>query len=167
MTARLLLWLTVVIFCFHLGGHLFDILANQPNWRSGEVADVSQLRDFYAKASPTIFFAIITISGPFVSLAALLSVWKQKAPVTVYLGIAFLIALLVLIWTVTFFVPINQYLFSTADYEPEKLSELVSRWITMEYFRVAVIALGTLSAILGVDAYYSNVAAKNQSSQPS
>jgi hypothetical protein len=153
MKIKFFLWLTVIIFCFHLGGHLFDMIANQPNWKSGEIADVSRLRDFYAQSSPKNFFIYLVMGGPIINLFSFILVWNIGNRTKWFFGLSFIISVIIAIFTVGFFVPINEYIFNTINYDPIKLKELVFKWIAMENLRVVIIALGTLSSILGVNAY--------------
>ncbi len=158
MYTKSLLWLTVIISCFHFGGHLFDMLANQPNWKSGEIMDVLKYRDFYALSSPKNFFIILVMGGPLINLLALVSVWKLGKRLRGYIGLSFLITLVVMILTVSFFVPINDYIFNTEelDLDAGKLIILVNDWISMEKLRVLLLGLGMLFSILGINSYYEN-----------
>ncbi len=123
-----------------------------PNWESGEVNDVRIYRDFYHKSSPTKYFAPLVLGTPIVSLTALILVWKKGGRTRTLLGVSFLIAAGVAIWTVLFFVPINQYI-QTGEYNPVELKELVTKWIRYDYLRLAVVGIGLASSIWALTSY--------------
>ena len=147
----------MLLFSFHFAGHLFDIIANQPNWKSGTITDVSNYRDFYVHSSPKYYFILIVLGSPVVCLLALISVWSNGNRIKIFVGASFLISLIVLLFTVIFFVPINEYIFSTSTYDGVKLKDMVSRWITMEYIRFLLIGLGLVTSILGLEEFYKKV----------
>ncbi len=153
MVTKLLLWLTVILFSFHFAGHLFDIVANQPNWKSGEILDVSNYRDFYHYSSPKNYFFLPVVGGPLICLIALILVWKNRTKAKLFIGTSFLISVIVLVFTVIFFVPINEYIFSTSEYDASKLKDSVSKWISMEYIRFILIGLGMITSIMGLESY--------------
>ena len=150
--AKLFLWATLLFFSFYFSGHLFDIIANVPNWESGEVNDVQLYRDFYHKSSPTRYFAPLVLGTPVVSLIALILVWKKGRRTRTLLAASFLIAVGVSIWTILFFVPINQYI-QTAEYNPLELKRLVTKWVRYDYLRLAVLGIGLASSLLALTSY--------------
>lgn len=74
MTAKISLWAALFVFCFYFAGHLFDLTANVPNWKSGDASDVQLYRDFYRRSSPTVYFAPLVLGAPILSLIASLSI---------------------------------------------------------------------------------------------
>ena len=150
--AKLFLWATLLFFSFYFSGHLFDIIANVPNWESGEVNDVQLYRDFYHKSSPTRYFAPLVLGTPIVSLIALILVWKKGRRTRTLLAASFLIAVGVSTWTILFFVPINQYI-QTAEYNPLELKRLVTKWVRYDYLRLAVLGIGLASSLWALTSY--------------
>lgn len=153
MKQELFLWITVIVFSFYFAGHLFDLLANIPNWKSGDIMDVSKYRDFYAKASPKNYFFPFVIGTPIVSLICLFLVWNIGDPARIFLIMSSLIALLVSVATIKYFVPINDYIFTSTEYDQVKLKKLVSGWIKMDYIRVAILGVGLLTSILALKSF--------------
>lgn len=153
MTTLIFLWLSLILYSFYFAGHLFDILANVPNWKSGELEAVGRYRAFYGKSTPKNYFLPLVLGTPVVSLIALYLVWPLGNPITLYLGIAVLMTLAVLVMTVKIFVPINKYIFGSQEYDPVQLKKMVNRWISLDYLRLFLIGLGMIAAILGLDAF--------------
>ena len=152
MLAKSFMWATMLLFSFYFAGHLFDIIANVPNWSSGEVGDVTLYRNFYRKSSPSNYFAPLVLGTPIVSLIALILTWKKGGSTKILLGASFLTAAGVAVWTALFFVPINQYI-QTGEYNPIELKELVTKWVTYDYLRLASIGVGLTSSIWALASY--------------
>jgi glucan phosphoethanolaminetransferase (alkaline phosphatase superfamily) len=155
MTSRVLIWTVVILFCFFFAGHLFDLIVNVPNWQSGEIETISNYRDFYWKTTPKAYFLPLMIGTFLVSLIAYLSVRGENKTIKVYILTCILISLIVFLFTIILFVPINEYIFSTSDYEPDKLEGLVNKWVKFDYLRLLLVGVGLASSILGLNAYYN------------
>ncbi|THH40486.1 anthrone oxygenase family protein [Neolewinella litorea] len=151
MTTLFILWLTVLFFAFHLAGHLFDMRANQPNWRSAEPDAVKRYRDFYRVSSPRQFFAPLVIGCPLAALAALAFAWEYGGAALGYLTLTFCTGLAVLILTVVYFVPVNKYLFTAESLDAGRLKKRTAFWMSLEYVRVSLLVVGLLAAILALE----------------
>lgn len=155
MITIFLLWLTLTMYSLYFAGHLFDILANVPNWKSGIISDVSKYRDFYVKSSPKNYFLPLVLGTPIISLITMVMVWKIESPVFQYISVAFLISVITLLLTIKYFVPINEYIFTSPEYDPVTLKEMVSKWVKMDYMRLFLIGVGMLSSIFALVIYYN------------
>lgn len=153
MITKISLWLTVILFSFYFAGHLFDLVANIPNWKSGEIGDVEKYRDFYNQASPKNYFLLLVLGTPIISLISLGLIWQSGGPSRYFIAVAFVISVIVLVFTIKYFVPINEYIFSSANYDPLELKTKVSNWISADYFRIFLIGTGMLTAIAGLNEY--------------
>ncbi len=153
MGTILFLWLTVILYSFYFAGHMFDLLANVPNWKSGEINDVSSYRDFYSKSTPKNYFFPIVVGTPVISLITLIFVWNYKNPVTLLIAFSFLISIIVFVFTLRFFVPINEYILKSSEYDAETLKYKVSRWVKMDYVRILMVGVGLITSILGLNGY--------------
>lgn len=154
MISELFLWLTVLIFSFYFAGHVFDLLANIPNWKSGDIRDVSKYRDFYTKASPKNYFLPFVVGTPLICLICLIFVWNMGNPIRMFLIIFSLMSLISLVLTIKYFVPINEYIFNSAEYDQVKLKKLVSGWVKMDYVRLFLLGAGLLTSILALKSFY-------------
>lgn len=150
---ELFLWLTVITFSFYFAGHLFDLLANIPNWKSGDITDVSKYRDFYTKASPKNYFLPLVIGTPIICLTCLFFVWNIGTPVITLLMISTFISLIITVATIKYFVPINEYIFTSSEYDPVKLKKLVHGWVKMDYIRLFLLGVGLLTSIFALRSF--------------
>lgn len=157
MITIIFLWLTVILFSFYFAGHLFDLVANVPNWKSGEIADVEKYRNFYSQASPKSFFALLVLGTPAVSLITLGLVWQSAGLSLHFLAATFILSVIVLVFTLKHFLPINKYIFTSATYDQVELKKVVSKWISADYFRLLLIGAGMLTAIGGLNEYLKHL----------
>jgi len=89
------------------------------------------------------------------SVVCLILVWEEGELIPLYIGLSFVMAMVVLILTLAFFVPINKYILDTADYDPAELKKRVKKWVRMDYFRFFLLLLGLLAALTGMYIYLS------------
>ena len=155
MTSKALIWTVVILFSFFFAGHLFDLIVNVPNWKSGEIGSISSYRDFYWETTPKAYFLPLMIGIFLVSLLALISVRGESKTIKLLILTSFLTSIIVFIFTIMFFVPINEYIFSNTEYEPNKLEELVNKWVKFDYLRLLLVGVGLTASILGLNAYYN------------
>ena len=90
-----------------------------------------------------------------VSLVALISARGESKTIRTLILVCILISSIVFLFTIVFFVPINDYIFSTSEYEQDKLEELVNEWVRFDYLRLFLVGVGLTSSILGLNAYYN------------
>ena len=140
------LWALVIGYCLFLGGHLFEIVALVPNWRSGSPIEVGRYRDFLAHSGPGAYFQLILLPTLIAAIASVGLTWSKRR-----LRILSLVPTVVIlaygIWTTLYFVPINGYV-GQPTYEPGTLKLMVDGWVFWETPRAGLVALGLVSAIV-------------------
>ena len=154
MFSRLAIWLIVILFGFLFAGHLFDLSVNVPNWKSGEIVEVSAYRDFYVKTTPKVYFLPVMLGLFVVNLLGIVLIRRANKAVRLSILICMLIVLIVFVFTILVFVPINDYILANSDYAPDKLKKLVTKWVKLDYFRLLLVGIGFASSIFAIDAHY-------------
>jgi hypothetical protein len=142
---RCVLWALAIGYSFFLGGHLFEMIALVPNWRSGSPVDVARYRDFLSQSGPGAFFQIILIPTLIAAIVSAILVWPKRS---LRGGALIPIVVIVLygVWTTMYFVPINAYI-GQPTYEPERLKVLVSGWVFWEMVRAGLVSVGLVGAV--------------------
>jgi hypothetical protein len=148
----ILLWSIVLLFSFHLAGHLHNMLANMPNWSSGSIEDMNRYGNFYHKATNTRFFAPVIFISVIVCILSLFFVWNQNGFTRNMVLLDLFIAMATLVAVLTVFRPMNEY-FALQQYDPILLKSMVSRWIMYNYIRFFMILTGLVAAIWNLNAY--------------
>ena len=147
MIKRIVLFATVLFFCFHLTGHIYENIVLVSNWKSGEVADVVRYVDFLRVGSPSQFFSIAQFGCVLASLVSLIAVWREKGNVRLFAGLTLIISVLVMVETIVIHVPINIYMGTTTNFDPVELKAKVTTWVNFEYLRILLIAIGLGTSI--------------------
>ncbi len=61
--------------------------------------------------------------------------------------------IVVFVFTIFVFVPINDYIFSTSTYDTKKLEELVNKWVKLDYLRLFLVGIGLTTSIFAISNY--------------
>lgn len=150
------MWANAIVFAAYLAAHLFDIFIIIPNWKSGAMQEIILFNDFFHKTNPVNFYRVIMYISTALSLLCFLVYMRNGNPVMILLAICLLIDILIDIVTIHYFTPINEYLFfeSTDKLDPERVNQYVSRWVTADYLRVALISIGFFTSVMAVHYSY-------------
>jgi hypothetical protein len=150
------LWINALVFCIYLSGHLFDIFIIVPNWNAGTVDEIALYNAFFHSTDPRYFFSIIRPFSIAISFICLVLYWSRGTPVRVLLLIGFLIDILIYIVTLSYFSPINDYLFlkEPTTMDPSLVKGFVSQWIASNYIRIALITVGFYASLRAVHFSY-------------
>lgn len=138
MKKRILLWLNAFFASAYFIGHLFDFLVVMPNWRAGNVELLINYRTFFVNADPGAFFRIFVIASVLISVISFFSYLKSDKQIKIMLITNLVLTLGAFLFTMFYFLPINNYLFWSKEInlEPAKTMELAHQWVFGEHFRV-------------------------------
>ncbi len=150
--ATILIWSIMLIYGFHVAGHLHNILTNVPNWSSGSIEDMNRYGNFYHKATNTRFFAPVIFTTIFICVLALFYTWNQPNIIRNIVLIDLFIAILALVAVFTVFRPMNEY-FANQQYDPILLKTMVQKWITYNYIRFSILLIGLVISIWNVSLF--------------
>lgn len=143
---------TVIVFSFHLAGHIFDKIAVIPNWNSGSIDDMQRNKAFFQKGQIRTFFGLMHLSCFLVSLVSMILLWGDENPVHLYATLAFALNFVTSIWSIVYFVPMNKY-FDAGQYEAETLQQMVKRWTMANHFRFVLLTIALGLAIAALNSY--------------
>lgn len=152
---ELFLLLTVVVFSFHLAGHLFDKIAVIPNWNSGEIDDMQRNKAFFRKGHIRTFFGIMHLSCFLASLVSMILLWSNEGQAHLYAVLAFVLNFIASVWSIVYFVPMNKY-FDAGEYEANLLKQFTQKWTTANHFRFVMLTIALILSILTLTNYFHN-----------
>jgi hypothetical protein len=90
------------------------------------------------------------------ALLALILFWKASPTIRLYLGIAFVLYVLVDVMTFGYFYPRNDIMFKTAQLtDIALLKKTWAEWNTMNWVRSGVVLCGLIFSLIGLDRIYS------------
>ena len=150
----ILLWSIIILYSFHLSGHLHNMLTNVPNWSSGSVEDMNRYKAFYHKVTNTRFFAPVIFATIIICIISLFVVWNHSSFTRYLVLLCLLIAVAVLIAVFTVFRPMNEY-FLLKQCEPLVLKKMVKKWLTYNYIRFFIILIGLIISIWNLASFKS------------
>lgn len=138
MTKGIILWLNTLISTVYLTGHLFDFFVVMSNWRDGSVESLTNYRTFFINADPGHFFRIAVPASVLMSVISFFAYLKSDKRIKILLSIHLVLTLGAFLFTMFYFLPINNYLFWSKDITLEsfKTLNLVNNWVFGEHLRV-------------------------------
>lgn len=153
MTKRVLLWLNIIISTAYLTGHLFDFFVVMSNWRAGSVELLTNYRAFFVNADPGHFFRIIVPVSVLISVISFFAYLKSNKQIKIMLSVHLVLTLGAFLFTMFYFLPINNYIFWNKEItlEPVKTLDLVQKWVFGEHLRVV---FGFLALIVSARALH-------------
>ncbi|MGB4847933.1 MAG: DUF1772 domain-containing protein [Saprospiraceae bacterium] len=138
---------TIVVFSFHLAGHIFDKIAIIPNWNSGDIDDMKKNKAFFQKGQIRSFFVLMILSCFIISLVTMLLLLGDNGQARLFSILAFALSTATSIWSIVYFVPMNKY-FEAGEYEIDKLKQLVKKWTMANHLRFVLLTICLLLSIL-------------------
>ncbi|MBL0172132.1 MAG: DUF1772 domain-containing protein [Gemmatimonadaceae bacterium] len=142
---RWVLWGLVLGYAFFLGGHLYEVTAVVPNWRSGDVADVARYRDFFARSGPGVYFERVLYPTLLLAMLAIPLTWSARKTRWIA-AVPLLVIVAYAVWTIRYFVPINEYIGGTT-YDAARLQSLVRGWVMWETWRALLVTVGLVASV--------------------
>lgn len=139
MTKKTFLWLNTIISTVYLTGHLFDLFVVMPNWRAGSVELLTNYKTFFINADPGHFFRIVVPASVLLSVICFFLYLKSSdTKIKIMLSVHLVITLGAFLFTMFYFLPINNYIFWNKEItlEPVKTLDLVKKWVFGEHLRV-------------------------------
>jgi Domain of unknown function (DUF1772) len=138
MTKRIFLWLNTLISTVYLTGHVFDFFVVMSNWRAGSVELLTNYRTFFINADPGHFFRIAVPASVLMSVISFFAYLKSDKRIIMLLSVHLALTLGSFLFTMLYFLPINNYLFWSKEITLEsfKTLDLVNKWVFGEHLRL-------------------------------
>jgi hypothetical protein len=154
---RLFLWVSVLAWGILVGGKLFDLRVLVGAWSAAPPDSLSLLPygpDFPVDTGD--YFLPSSVALLVCSFGALVAGWNTPWRFRVLLAVPPAMLLLTLIFTVLWFWPANAALWDVARgapnalQNPAEIADLVSRWVTYDWLRVAVGVVGFVCSVRAI-----------------
>lgn len=156
--AQILLFISMVAWSLWFGGLIYEMVVVIPLWSSSLPQSVIEWnsRPQYV-TNPTAFHAPVAVVTVLSSLLALMLGWKTNR--RIWLAVSAICAVVVLGFTIIYFFPKNEVIFKNhfAGLSSEEISTIARSWITANWGRVILMALGFFAALR---AYGANTSEK-------
>ncbi|MFZ1702759.1 MAG: DUF1772 domain-containing protein [Saprospiraceae bacterium] len=157
MTKRIFLWFNTLISTAYLTGHLFDFFVVMSNWREGSVELLTNYRNFFINADPGNFFRVAVPASVLMSVVSFFAYWKSDKRIQILLSVHLVLTLGTFLFTMLYFLPINNYLFWSKEITLESLKtlDLVNKWVFGEHLRLLFAFVALLVAARALHLSYN------------
>lgn len=112
-------------------------------------------KEFFRTVNPGAFFQIFSPASQILTLASLLLFWKHSKKMRLFLGIALVCYISADIMAFTYFHPRTDLMFSDNRPDVATLKRLSSEWMTMNWVRSFILAVGVVFSFRAVDHFYT------------
>lgn len=150
-TTQVLLWISIIAWSLWLGGLIYEMVVITPLWSGSLPQSVTEWnsRPMYM-VNPTRFHAPLAAVTVLASLLAAIFGWKTSN--RIYLVLSAVCAAGVLAFTIVYFFPKNDVIFRNqfVGLSGAEISLIASSWVTANWGRVVVMAIGFLAALRAV-----------------
>ena len=152
----ILLFASIVIASGVLIANIYTSVVDATSWGSDIPHSIEAAREYFKTVNPGTFFRIFSPVNQVLALLALILFWKASPAIRLYLGIAFVIYVLVDVMTFGYFYPRNDIMFTTARLtDTALLKKTWAEWNMMNWVRSALILCGLIFSMIGLDRIYS------------
>ncbi|MBK6546201.1 MAG: hypothetical protein IPG12_13140 [Saprospiraceae bacterium] len=160
MTKQILLWLNFIFSVSYLTGHIFDYFVIMSNWKYGNIELLINYRSFFKNADPGVFFRIIVPATVIISLISFIAYLRNDKKIIYILSVHFVLTIAAFLFTMFYFLPINNYLFwgNGINLEPVKTMALAKSWVLGENFRIIQGFLCVIASARALHLSYSKIA---------
>jgi anthrone oxygenase-like protein len=154
---RAFLWVSVLAWGIGVGAKLYDLRVVAGAWSAAPPASLT-LMPYGPRfpVDPGKFFLPTSLATLVAAFGALISGWKTPFAYRVWLWLSAALILAVWVFTVLVFWPSNAALFAAASgaaidaKSREELIRLAHQWVAYDWWRVAMMAAGFISAVRAI-----------------
>lgn len=152
----ILLFASIVVASGVLMSNIYTSVVDATSWGSNIPHSIEAAREYFKAVNPGNFFRIYSPVNQVLALLALILFWKASPTIRLYLGIAFVLYVLVDVMTFGYFYPRNDIMFKTAQLtDIALLKKTWAEWNTMNWVRSGVVLCGLIFSLIGLDRIYS------------
>ena len=134
--------------------NVYTSIVDARSWSSNIPDSIFTARNYFKTVNPGTFFRMASPINQLLALAALVACWNSGKKARLYFGVALLLAVLTDALTFAYFYPRNDILFRATQANADVLTKVCSEWRAMNWVRSAILAIGLLCSMKGLDAYY-------------
>ena len=151
---RSLAFLSLAVMAGVLAVNVYNSIVDTRSWGANIPDSIVTARNYFRVVNPGTFFRVVSPVNQLLALATLIACWKSGKSARLWFGLAFLFAVLAEGLTFGYFFPRNAILFTGGEMNAELLTKLYSEWSAMNWVRNALLAVGLVLSMKGVDSLY-------------
>jgi hypothetical protein len=135
--------------------NVYNSLIDARSWGSAIPQSIATARDYYSQINPGNFFRIFSPINQVLVLLVLILFWNSSPAIRWCLLTAFILFVLVDVFTFAYFYPRNDIMFKTAQLtDVETIKKAWSGWNTMNWVRSFILLAGIFFSSLSLHKFY-------------
>jgi hypothetical protein len=138
-----------------LFANIYNSIVDSLIWGSDIPNSIEAARNYFKQTTPANFYKYIGFALHLTSLVTLILFWKPNPEIRWYLGAAFVIFILVDVFTVAYFFPRNAILFgNTPLTDLERIQRAWRQWNFMNWIRSLIFLAGVIASCISLHKTY-------------
>lgn len=135
--------------------NVYNSLIDAKSWGSDLPNSIAVARDYFKTVNPGNFYRIFSPLNQILALLSVILFWKASPAIRMYLGITFVLYVLVDVFTFAYFYPRNDIMFKTAQLtDIVTLKKNWSEWNVMNWVRSLLLLIGVSFSYLSLHKIY-------------
>lgn len=152
---KIILLISVAVASGVLFANIYNSMVNGVATDSDIPNSIIAGKEFFKTVNPGDFFQIFSPASQILTLASLLLFWKHSKKMRLFLGIALICYISADIMAFTYFHPRTDLMFSDNRPDVATLKRLSAEWMTMNWVRNFILAVGVVFSFGATDHFYS------------
>ena len=153
---KIILFASICLASGLLFTNIYNSLIDVKSWGSDIPNSIAIAREYFKTVNPGNFFRVFSPINQVLALLVSILFWKSSRNLRLYLGITFIIYVLVDVLTFGYFYPRNDLMFKDALLtDADLLKRTVQEWGRMNWVRNLMIATGVFFSFLSLHKIYS------------
>jgi len=155
MTKHIILYTYIILGSGVLFANIYNSVVDVAIWGSDIPNSIETARNYFKQTTPADFYKFVGAALHLIGLVTLVLFWKSFPNTRWYLVAAFVLFMLVDVFTVTYFFPRNDIMFHNAPLtDIELLKQSWQEWNTMNWIRSLIALGGVICSCAALDKVY-------------
>lgn len=152
---KIILYSSITFMAGVAFANIYNSIVDTTIWISNVPDSIAVFRQYYHTVNPGNFFRVFSPINQLLALITLILFWKTSGKTRLFLGIAFVIAVLGDVLTFLYFYPRNDMLMKLPIHgNTERFITILKQWRFMNWIRTILILIGLAFSFLGLNEIY-------------
>lgn len=134
---------------------MYNSIVDTTAWGANIPQSIQTTRDYFQNVNPGSFFRVFSPINQALALLSLILFWKSSRSIRIFLIVAFLLYVLVDVFTFAYFYPRNDIMFkSDISTNLENIKTALHQWVPMNWLRSFIIFVGLICSFISLHKIY-------------
>lgn len=154
MVSEILLYTNIILGSGVLFVNIYNSVIDSAIWGSDMPGSIEVARNYFNKKTPGDFFKLFGTALHLVGLIAVVWLWVPAPGTRWYLVTAFLLFVMMDVFTIAYFFPRNDIMFKREPEDSESVRKAWRQWDSMNWLRSLIALAGVLCLCLALHQFY-------------